>query len=81
MSILYLKIPLKTALNDAQDLPSTTCCVIVDFLSGRTLKQLFIKNRQTKLAYKVVEQRRRNDTRRSDNMLLLCFSQAGVPNP
>lgn len=56
MGTSNLKIPSKNPSNDAQDLPSRACCVIVEYLPGGTLKQFLIKNRRKKLAYKVVVQ-------------------------
>lgn len=36
--------------------PSRACCVVVEYLSGGTLKQYLIRNRRKKLALKVVVQ-------------------------
>ena len=57
MGTSNLKIPSKNPSNGGQDsLPSRACCVIVEFLPSGTLKQYLIKNRQKKLAYKIVIQ-------------------------
>lgn len=57
MGTSNLKIPTKNSSTDNQEtLPSRACCVIVEFLTGGTLKQYLIKNRRKKLAYKIVVQ-------------------------
>ena len=57
MGTSNLKIPSKNSSTDDQEtLPSRACCVIVEFLTGGTLKQYLIRNRRKKLAYRVVVQ-------------------------
>ncbi|BAU00767.1 serine/threonine-protein kinase STY13-like isoform X2 [Vigna umbellata] len=56
MGTSNLKIPSKNSNGEEETLPSRACCVIVEFISGGTLKQYLIKNRRKKLAYKVVVQ-------------------------
>ncbi|KAL5061140.1 hypothetical protein RYX36_032744, partial [Vicia faba] len=56
MGTSNLKIPSKNSTNNQETLPSRACCVIVEFLTGGTLKQYLIKNRRKKLAYKIVVQ-------------------------
>lgn len=52
-----LKIPAKNSTDDPNEqLPSKACCVVVEFLTGGTLKGLLYKNRRKKLPYKVVIQ-------------------------
>ncbi|KAK7405922.1 hypothetical protein VNO78_07534 [Psophocarpus tetragonolobus] len=58
MGTSNLKIPSQNYSNgrDEESLPSKACCVIVEFISGGTLKQYLIKSRRKKLAYKIVIQ-------------------------
>ncbi|CAI8602583.1 unnamed protein product [Vicia faba] len=56
MGTTNLKIPSKNSIDNQETLPSRTCCVIAEFLTGGTLKQYLIKNRGKKLAYKIVVQ-------------------------
>ncbi|KAL5182141.1 Serine/threonine-protein kinase STY13 [Glycine soja] len=57
MGTSNLKIPPKNPMNaDEESLPSRACCVIVEFVSGGTLKQYLFKSRRRKLAYKIVIQ-------------------------
>ncbi|XP_058778475.1 serine/threonine-protein kinase STY13-like [Vicia villosa] len=56
MGTSNLKIPSKNPTDNQETLPSRACCVIVEFLTGGTLKQYLIKNRRKKLAYKIVVQ-------------------------
>ena len=52
-----LKIPTKGSSSDGVDShPARACCVVVEYLAGGTLKQFLIRNRQKKLAFKVVIQ-------------------------
>lgn len=52
-----LKIPSKSSSSDGLDSnPARACCVVVEYLAGGTLKQYLIRNRQKKLAFKVVIQ-------------------------
>ncbi|KAM0988611.1 hypothetical protein FF1_012635 [Malus domestica] len=52
-----LKIPTKGSSSDGVDShPTRACCVVVEYLAGGTLKQFLIRNRQKKLAFKVVIQ-------------------------
>lgn len=37
-------------------IPSSVCCVVVEYLPGGALKSYLIKNRRKKLAFKVVVQ-------------------------
>lgn len=37
-------------------MPSSACCVVVEYLPGGALKSFLIKNRRMKLAFKVVIQ-------------------------
>lgn len=57
MGTTDLKIPSKNPASDVQNhLPARACCVVVEFLSGGTLKKYLIKNRKKKLTYKNVIQ-------------------------
>lgn len=57
MGTLNLKIPSNSSSNAGENPPpSRACCVVVEYLSGGTLKQFLIKNRRKKLAFKVVVQ-------------------------
>jgi hypothetical protein len=55
MGTSNLKIPHSDA-GGQDNLPSKACCVVVEFVHGGTLKQFLLKNRRTKLPYKVVIQ-------------------------
>lgn len=55
MGTSNLKIPQNSTSNSG-GLPARTCCVLVEFLAGGTLKQYLIKNRNKKLTYKIVIQ-------------------------
>ncbi|KAK2404796.1 hypothetical protein P8452_10401 [Trifolium repens] len=55
MGTSNLKIPPSDA-GGQDNLPSKACCVVVEFVHGGTLKQFLLKNRRTKLPYKVVIQ-------------------------
>lgn len=54
MGTSNLKIPSEGTL--VNSLPSRACCVVVEYIPGRTLKKLLIKNCSKKLAFKVVIQ-------------------------
>ena len=57
MGTSNLKIPVNNSSTAGQyDHPARACCVIVEYLTGGTLKQFLIKNRKKKLAFKVVVQ-------------------------
>lgn len=57
MGTSELRIPAQNSLNgNAIQVPSRTCCVVVEYLAGGTLKNFLIKNRRKKLAFKVVIQ-------------------------
>ncbi|KAG6435577.1 hypothetical protein SASPL_100451 [Salvia splendens] len=56
MGTSHLKIPSKNPSDGYTTLPSRACCVLVDFVSGGTLKSYLYKNRNKKLAFKVVVQ-------------------------
>ncbi|KAH6808915.1 Protein kinase superfamily protein [Perilla frutescens var. frutescens] len=56
MGTSQLKIPSKNPSDGYTSLPSRACCVLVDFVSGGTLKNYLYKNRKKKLAFKVVVQ-------------------------
>ena len=56
MGTSQLKIPSKNPSDGYTSLPSRACCVLVDFVSGGTLKSYLYKNRKKKLAFKVVVQ-------------------------
>lgn len=52
-----IKIPAKNSSADGfGSHPSKSCCVVLEFLAGGTLKQFLIRNRQKKLPLKVVIQ-------------------------
>ncbi|KAI3496477.1 hypothetical protein L1887_38841 [Cichorium endivia] len=53
MGTSNLKIPTKNS-DPTEKLPSKACCVVVEFLTGGTLKGLLYKNRKRKLPYKAV---------------------------
>ncbi|ONK68461.1 uncharacterized protein A4U43_C05F11860 [Asparagus officinalis] len=42
--------------NGLLGMPTSVCCVVVEYLAGGTLKTYLIKNRRRKLAFKVVVQ-------------------------
>ncbi|KAA8548668.1 hypothetical protein F0562_000352 [Nyssa sinensis] len=55
MGTSNLKIPSKDPLTDGYtSLPSRACCVVVEYLPGRTLKEFLYANRKRKLAFKIV---------------------------
>lgn len=57
MGTTDLKIPSKNPTSTGQNhLPARACCVVVEYLSGGTLKKYLIKNRKKKLTYKNVIQ-------------------------
>ncbi|KAJ6816981.1 serine/threonine-protein kinase HT1-like [Iris pallida] len=57
MGTSELKIPSKNPSGDGQNcLPARACCVVVEFLSGGTLKKYLIKNYRKKLTYSNVIQ-------------------------
>lgn len=57
MGTSNLKIPTKGSISENNNsLPSKACCVVVEYLSGGTLKNYLIRNRRKKLAFKVVIQ-------------------------
>ncbi|KAI3805304.1 hypothetical protein L1987_27544 [Smallanthus sonchifolius] len=57
MGTSNLRIPEKTSSDGPIDqLPSKACCVVVEYLTGGTLKGLLYKNRRKKLPFKVVIQ-------------------------
>ncbi|XP_020256105.1 serine/threonine-protein kinase HT1-like [Asparagus officinalis] len=57
MGTTDLKIPMKHPTSDGQNhLPARACCVVVEYLTGGTLKKYLIKNRRKKLTYKNVIQ-------------------------
>eukprot|EP00252_Welwitschia_mirabilis_P020912 TRINITY_DN5230_c0_g1_i1.p1 TRINITY_DN5230_c0_g1~~TRINITY_DN5230_c0_g1_i1.p1 ORF type:complete len:317 (-),score=56.13 TRINITY_DN5230_c0_g1_i1:47-997(-) len=50
-----LKIPLQDSINGGHiEVPPNVCCVLMEYLSGGTLKSYLIKNKKQKLALKVV---------------------------
>ncbi|KAH0455804.1 hypothetical protein IEQ34_015836 [Dendrobium chrysotoxum] len=50
-----LKIPQKNPTsNGNKSLPARSCCVVVEYIPGGTLKQFLIRNSRKKLAYKTV---------------------------
>lgn len=51
MGTANLKIPTADLENS---LPQRACCVVVEYVSGGTLKHYLIRNRRKKLAFKVV---------------------------
>lgn len=57
MGTSNLKIPSKNASVDGNaTVPARACCVVVEYLPGGNLKQYLIRNRQKKLALKIVMQ-------------------------
>ncbi|KAL8481721.1 hypothetical protein ACS0TY_028025 [Phlomoides rotata] len=56
MGTSQLKIPSKNPTDGYTNYPSRACCVLVEFLSGGTLKNHLFKNRKKKLPFKVVIQ-------------------------
>ncbi|KAL3626308.1 hypothetical protein CASFOL_029857 [Castilleja foliolosa] len=56
MGTSQFKIPSKNPSEGYTTLPSRACCVLVEFLTGGTLKNLLYKNRKKKLAFRVVIQ-------------------------
>ncbi|KAF5462670.1 hypothetical protein F2P56_018658 [Juglans regia] len=57
MGTSNLKIPSKSATSeDHNSLPSKACCVVVEYLTGGTLKKFLIRNVRKKLALKAVIQ-------------------------
>ncbi|PKI52419.1 hypothetical protein CRG98_027172 [Punica granatum] len=55
MGTSSLKIPSKNSTSDANhSVPSTACCVVVEYLPGGSLKNFLIRNRRKKLSYKTV---------------------------
>ncbi|CAK9154414.1 unnamed protein product [Ilex paraguariensis] len=57
MGTSNLKIPSKNPSTDGYiNLPSRACCVLVEYLSGGTLKNLLYKNRKKKLPFRIVIQ-------------------------
>lgn len=57
MGTSNLRMPERTSSDGPNDqLPSKACCVVVEYLTGGTLKGLLYKNRRKKLPYKVVIQ-------------------------
>ncbi|KAK6146049.1 hypothetical protein DH2020_019918 [Rehmannia glutinosa] len=56
MGTSQFKIPSKILPMVLLSLPSRACCVVVEFLSGGTLKKFLFKNRKKKLAFKIVIQ-------------------------
>ncbi|KAK6122688.1 hypothetical protein DH2020_043572 [Rehmannia glutinosa] len=56
MGTSQFKIPSKNPSDGFTSLPSRACCVVVEFLSGGTLKKFLFKNRKKKLAFKIVIQ-------------------------
>ncbi|KAJ6829394.1 serine/threonine-protein kinase HT1-like [Iris pallida] len=57
MGTSELKIPSKNPSSDCQNsLPARACCVVVEYLSGGTLKKHLIKNYRKKLTYSNVIQ-------------------------
>lgn len=55
MGTSNLRVPLNNSSHDVQpSLPSRACCVVVEYISGGTLKQFLIRNRRKKLPFKVV---------------------------
>lgn len=57
MGTSNLKIPTKSATSeDHNSLPSKACCVVVEYLTGGTLKKFLIRNVRKKLALKAVIQ-------------------------
>ncbi|KAK8954354.1 Serine/threonine-protein kinase HT1 [Platanthera zijinensis] len=50
-----LKIPQKSSTSsDTDSFPARSCCVVVEFLAGGTLKQFLIRHSRRKLTYKTV---------------------------
>ncbi|KAG6423110.1 hypothetical protein SASPL_113495 [Salvia splendens] len=56
MGVSQLKVPPKNPSEGHTNLPPRACCVVVEFLSGGTLKSYLFKNRKKKLPFKVVIQ-------------------------
>ncbi|KAL1561771.1 serine/threonine-protein kinase STY13-like [Salvia divinorum] len=56
MGVSQLKVPPKNPSEGYTNLPPRACCVVVEFLSGGTLKSYLFKNRKKKLPFKVVIQ-------------------------
>ncbi|GKE08977.1 serine/threonine-protein kinase HT1-like protein [Tanacetum coccineum] len=57
MGTSNLRMPEKTSSGNLTDqLPAKACCVVVEFLTGGTLKGLLFKNRRKKLPFKAVIQ-------------------------
>lgn len=56
MGTSNLKVPSKNSSDDPSIPASKACCVVVEFLSGGTLKQYLIRNRRRKLPFRVVIQ-------------------------
>ncbi|KAG6382343.1 hypothetical protein SASPL_157990 [Salvia splendens] len=54
--VSQLKVPPKNPSEGHTNLPPRACCVVVEFLSGGTLKSYLFKNRKKKLPFKVVIQ-------------------------
>ncbi|KAG8373094.1 hypothetical protein BUALT_Bualt12G0134900 [Buddleja alternifolia] len=56
MGTSQLKIPSKNPSEGYTSLPSRACCVVVEYLSGGTLKNFLYENRTKKLPFKIVTQ-------------------------
>lgn len=57
MGTSNLKIPSKSTSSDVHNSPpSRACCVVVEYLTGGTLKKYLIRNLRKKLAFKIVIQ-------------------------
>lgn len=56
MGTYNLKIPSKGTSDNPDSVPPKACCVVVEYLSGGTLKNYLIRNSRKKLALKVVVQ-------------------------
>ncbi|KAK1352677.1 Serine/threonine-protein kinase HT1 [Heracleum sosnowskyi] len=57
MGTSNLKIPSKSTSSDVHNSPpSRACCVVVEYLTGGTLKKYLIRNSRKKLAFKIVVQ-------------------------
>ncbi|GFP86018.1 serine/threonine-protein kinase ht1 [Phtheirospermum japonicum] len=56
MGTSQFKIPSKNPSEGYTTLPSRACCVLVEFLTGGTLKNFLYKNRKKKLALRIVIQ-------------------------
>ncbi|WOG83664.1 hypothetical protein DCAR_0102841 [Daucus carota subsp. sativus] len=57
MGTSNLKIPSKNTSSDVHNSPpSRACCVVVEYLTGGTLKKYLIRNARKKLAFKIVVQ-------------------------